>query len=328
MSRTSTEPRPARHVLSGPTMGSRWSAVLPSLGDHAADELAAALAAATGEVDGQMSTWKPRSDLMRLNDTPLQAWVPLPGALLEVLAAAITLGRLTGGAFDIGVGTAVAAWGFGAEADRLHRPGPAPGSIMDLLELDEGRGRARKHGPCRLDLSAIAKGYAVDRMAAILDGSGIGDYLVGIDGELRARGRRGDGAPFAVALERPEPGRRESFGVIELIDAAVATSGDYRHAHDRHGRRVSHTIDPRTGEPVSHGLASATVVTPKAMDADALATALMVAGPDEGAALADRLGLSAILVVREQQELRIIGTGDFGQHGRGGRARCRSAQPR
>jgi thiamine biosynthesis lipoprotein len=292
-------------------MGTRWSAVLPTFMGHDADALTVALAAATGEVDNQMSTWKPRSDLMRLNDAPLQAWVPLPGGLMEVLAAALVLGRLTDGAFDIGVGSAVAAWGFGADADRMPAPGPAPRSIADLLELDEGRLRARKHGPCRLDLSAIAKGYGVDRMAAVLDGFGIGDYLVGIDGELRARGRRGDGAPFAVALERPEAGRRETFGVIELVDAAVATSGDYRHAHERHGRRVSHTIDPRTGEPVAHGLASVTVVAPRAMDADALATALMVAGPDTGKALAKRLDLSTLLVMRAGTDLQVIGTGDF-----------------
>lgn len=319
MSRTSTEASSRRHVLSGPTMGTRWSAVLPDLKGREPDAVAAALAAATGTVDRQMSTWRADSDLMRLNAAPLNTWVPLPAPLMHVLGAALALGRLTDGAFDIGVGSAVAAWGFGA-----HAGGGASASprhfALDLLELDEAAGRARRHASASLDLSGIAKGHGVDAMASVLDDLGLADYLVGIDGELRARGRRGDGSPFAIALERPEPERREPFGVIELVDAAVATSGDYRHTHVRNGRRVSHTIDPATGEPVRHALASVTVLAPMAMDADALATALMVAGPEKGVALARKLALDAIFITRDGGEFRIVETGGLAQsrerHGR------------
>lgn len=309
MSRMSIEAASRRHVLSGPTMGTRWSAVLPGLKGQEPDAVAAALAAATGTVDRQMSTWRPDSDLMRLNAAPLNAWVPLPAPLMHVLATALVLGRLTDGAFDIGVGSAVSAWGFGAHARGEVGTDSCRHFALDLLELDEAGGRARKHAPASLDLSGIAKGHGVDAMATVLDDLGLTDYLVGIDGELRARGRRADRSPFAIALERPEAGRREPFGVIELVDAAVATSGDYRHTHVRNGRRVSHTIDPATGEPVRHALASVTVVAPMAMDADALATALMVAGPEKGVALADKLALDAIFVARDGTEFRIVETG-------------------
>lgn len=310
MSRMSTEAPSRRHVLSGPTMGTRWSTVLPDLKGREPHAVAAALAAATGTVDRQMSTWRPDSDLMRLNAAPLDTWVFLPAPLMQVLAAALALGRLTEGAFDIGVGSAVSAWGFGAHAGGEAGTGSSRHHFaLDLLELDEAGGRARKHAPASLDLSGIAKGHGVDAMATVLDDLGLADYLVGIDGELRARGRRADGSPFAIALERPEAGRREPFGVIELVDAAVATSGDYRHTHVRNGRRVSHTIDPATGEPVRHALASVTVVAPMAMHADALATALMVAGPEKGVALADKLALDAIFVARDGAGFRIVEAG-------------------
>ena len=312
MSKTSTEP--ARFALSGPAMGSRWTAVVYAPATTDAAPLAETLAAAVEAVERQMSTWRADSDLMRLNAAAPGEWVALPADLAHVLEAALRIGKRTDGAFDIGVGAAVASWGFGAQA--ASAPGPLPGPCalaVDALEVDEPGCRARKRAATTLDLSGIAKGFGVDALARALDAQGVTSYLVGIDGELRARGLKPDGAPFAVALERPESGRRVAMGVITLEDASVATSGDYRHLREARGARFSHTIDPATGAPVTSGLASVTVIAPTAMEADAFATGLMALGPDRGPSRAEALGLDALFVIRRAEGLEQRGVGLFAQ---------------
>lgn len=297
-----------RLALSGPTMGTRWSALLQAPGTTDPAPIEAALALAVGEVDRQMSTWKPESDLMRLNRASVGTAVPVPAALMEVLARALEIGRLSGGAFDIGMGDVVAAWGFGAGAadaaamraalDRARAP------AHEVLELDRAVLRVRKRAPMALDLSGIAKGYAVDRMMAVLDRFGIASALVGLDGEMRARGRRADGRPWTIALERPSYEERAALSILELADAAVATSGDYRHWVEIGGRRLSHTMDPARGGPLDKGPASVTVLAETCMDADAWATALMVLGVRSGTDLARELRLKAIFIERVEQGLR------------------------
>ncbi len=292
-----------RHALNGPTMGTRWSALFHMPPGFDAAPVADAMQEAVAEVDAQMSTWKADSDLMRLNDAPPGAWVALPEALLEVLAAGLEVGRASGGAFDIGMGDAVAAWGFGrAAADPLRiraalsRPRrPASGT----LEVDQAGRRARKHEELAVDLSGIAKGHAVDRMAEVAKRSGLPGALVAIDGELRAVGLQPDGSPWQVAVERPDPGSRAPLSILSLEDAAVATSGDYRHWMEIADRRFSHTMDPRRGGPLARSPASVTVVAETCMEADAWATALMVLGGDEGGLLARRLGLNALFIDRK-----------------------------
>lgn len=308
MSKTSTEL--ARFALSGPAMGGRWTAVLYAAPATDAARLARKLADAVESVERQMSTWRPDSDLMRLNRAPVGTWLAIPADLAHVLAAALRIGRATEGAFDIGVGAAVASWGFGAQASAS--PGPLPGPCtlaVDSLDVDEAGARARKRAQTTLDLSGIAKGFGVDAMHRALDGEGVAAWLVGIDGELRAHGRKPDGAPFAVALERPEVGLRAAMGVIALDEAAVATSGDYRHLGEAGGVRFSHTIDPATGAPVRHALASVSVLAATAMEADAFASALMTLGPERGPALARALRLDALFVTRVGAGLETCGVG-------------------
>lgn len=322
MSRTSTEaaaspPCLRRYTLSGSTMGTRWTSVLHSAEEIDAPALASALAEAVDVVERQMSTWKPQSDLMRLNGAPVGQWVALPRELLEVLAAALRIGRMTHGAFDIGVGGVVAKWGFGVQAG-METAGDAPQVprlSVDWLELDAPRGRARKNAPLTLDLSGIAKGYGVDELARVCHRHGIASYLVGIDGELHAKGVKPDGEPYAVALEQPDPEIRAPLGVIELADCAIATSGDYRHRRMIEGGFVSHTVDPRSGLPLRDGAASVTVLAPNAMEADALATALLVLGEKDGLALARAHGLDALMIGRGPTGLAIAGTGRFADPG-------------
>ncbi|WP_155028157.1 FAD:protein FMN transferase [Burkholderia pseudomallei] len=204
-------------------------------------------------------------------------------------------------------------------ASILHGPVPSPCRPIDeLLEVDVARGRARRLADVAFDLCGIAKGFGVDELARVLDRHGIGAWLVGIDGELRARGCKPDGSPWAIALEAPDYGRRGAMGAIDLVDAAVATSGDYRHWADFGGERLSHTMDPRAGAPLRGDIASVTVVAPTCTDADAYATALMVLGAQAGCAHAERHGLDALFVVRDGDALRTIGCGAFADAGPAG----------
>ena len=310
MSKMSTEP--ARIALHGPTMGTRWSALFFAPPGFDRGAVQAALQAAVDEVDAQMSTWKPDSDLTRLNAAPTGEWVGAPARLIEVLRLGLEIGRATGGAFDIGMGDAVAAWGFGpyaAAPDGIRTAMVAPRlPTHEVLEID-GLG-LRKCAPIALDLNGIAKGYGVDRLAETLSGHGIVDALVGIDGEMRAMGLRPDGEAWTIAVEAPNPERRAPHSILSLHDAAVATSGDYRHWVEVQGRRLSHTMDPRRGAPLIAPPASVTVVAPTCAEADAWATALMVLGHESGAALARQRGLDALFLLRNADaSTRSVGVG-------------------
>lgn len=299
MSKTST--KLARHALNGPTMGTRWSALFFTAPGFDTAPVQAALQKAVDDVDTQMSTWKPDSDLMRLNRAPVGAAVMVPDELARVLALGLAIGRASGGAFDIGMGDVVQGWGFGplaADPDSIRRAMAAP--RRPAHERLEVAGKlVRKLGAITLDLNGIAKGYGVDRLAQTLRSFGIEAALVGIDGEMRALGLRPDSEAWTIAVETPDPERRAPHSVLSLQDAAVATSGDYRHWVDVQGHRLSHTMDPRRAAPLMSSPASVTVLASTCAEADAWATALMVAGPDDGAALAVRQGLSALFLVRD-----------------------------
>lgn len=306
MSKTPTDP--TRHALNGATMGTRWSALFHAGPGLDPAPVRAALQLAVDEVDARMSTWKPDSDLMAINRAPVGRWLPVPAGLMQVLQTGLDIGRQSRGAFDIGMGDAVSAWGFCARQadpqairaalDKARRP------THEVLELDAGGLRLRKHAPVSLDLCGIAKGHGVDRLRAVLTRLGIGDALVGIDGEMRAQGLRPGGRPWAIAVERPEYDRRAPLAMLEMSDCAVATSGDYRHWVDVGQRRLSHTMDPARGGPLSASPASVTVLAETCMLADAWATALMVQGVREGVATARRLSLNALFVERTAEGFR------------------------
>lgn len=319
MPKTCSDPR--RLALHGPTMGTRWSVTCDAAPDTDVQALQTALAAAVQLVDVQMSPWLPGSDLNRLNHAPVGAWVTLPAEILEVLVCALDVCRLSACAFDPAAGALVDAWGFGAvrdapdaEAIRTATSAAPVARIptYEALELDSGMLRARKHAPVHLDLCGIAKGYAVDRMADVLRQNGVPHALVALDGELRAVGGQADGQPWAVAVESPETGRRAVHSVVELQDLAVATSGDYRHYLQVGDARLAHTMDTRRGAPVRNEVASVTVLARQCMHADAWATALLVAGPGEGLALAQRMGLEVLWMLRRGNGLVTLGLGRFG----------------
>ena len=298
MPKTSTDMM--RHALNGPTMGTRWSALFFTPPGFDPAPLQQALQAAVAEVDQQMSGWKPDSDLMRINQAPVGTWIEAPRHLMEVLRLGLAIGKASGGAFDVALGDAVTAWGFGpgaASGERIRIALSAPRRPgYEVIEL--GEGRLRKHEAITLDLHGIAKGYGVDRLAETLQAFGITSFLAGIDGEMRAAGLRPDGEAWTIAVEMPDHARRAAHSVLALADAAVATSGDYRHFVDVGGRRLSHTMDPRRGAPLAASPASVSVVARTCAEADGWATALMVMGPEQGAAMAAAQGLSALFLTR------------------------------
>ena len=257
------------------------------------------------DINASMSTYDPGSELSRFNASSSTDWYGVSAELANVVAAAQGVAEASGGAFDITVGPLVNLWGFGPGDSSGVPPSPEQVSAAKLrtgygkLEVRLSPPALRKSEPdLYVDLSAIAKGYGVDRVAALLDAAGIENYLVEIGGELRARGLNFRRKPWRIAVERPDPAGRTVQQVVALGDAAMATSGDYRNFFESGGTRYSHTIDPATGRPVTHDLASVTVVGADAMHADALATALLVMGPDRGLQFAQASGLAALFISR------------------------------
>lgn len=307
------------YTFRGATMGTYYAVKVAAirLSEERRAEVRAMIEGELEDVNVKMSTWVEDSELSRFNRHTETTPFTVSAATFEVVAAALEVARLTGGAYDVTVGPLVNAWGFGAEGV-IHEP--AAEEIRRLvdsigyskLELDPGASTLRKlRGDLYCDLSSIAKGYAVDRVAEALMTAGFGDVWVEVGGEVRAAGRNAGGRVWRLGIERPnlEPGALQR--IVPLDGAAVATSGDYRNYRERDGARISHIIDPRSGWPVRHRLASVSVVHPRCMIADALSTALMVLGPEEGAELARREDLAVLFLVRDRNDFREIMTPAF-----------------
>lgn len=286
----------------GLSMGTTWSAqfVAPDA-RHAvieraiADELRAVVA--------QMSAWEPDSALSRFNRASA-GWQSLPPELFGVFAHAFALARESGGAYDPTVAPLADLWGFGPTG----APRTAPPSREEIdaararvgfarIGLDAAAQRAYQPGGVAVDINSLGPGHALDRIAARLHAAGIDDFLVELGGEMIASGRKPGGADWRVAVEPALDGEHYDL-VLPLRDAAAGSSGDYRAGFEFEGRRYSHTLDPRSGEPVTHALAGVTVIASTAMAADAMAAALMVLGPDDGFAFARERHVAAVFTVR------------------------------
>jgi thiamine biosynthesis lipoprotein len=305
-----------RHVFSGRTMGTEWSATVDAhLSGRDLASLQNDLQAAVDLVDRQMSTWNAASDLLRLNAAPCHEWLPQPPELIDVLADGLAISAATGGAFEMNLGDVVRAWGFVADAisvDAIAAASRAPRlPASALLDLDIARGLVRKSGPVALDLSGIAKGYGVDCLIGVLHAHGIAHGLCAIDGELRAVGPQASGAAWHVSVEIPNDAARTAHSMLTLTDGALATSGDYRHFVTVKGKRLSHTIDPKRGAPCIDAPASVTVLAARCVQADALATALMVMGGQAGLKYARAHNLNALFLLRGENEMVSLCSGSF-----------------
>jgi thiamine biosynthesis lipoprotein len=294
--------------LEGPTMGTRWHITLhPTPTD--AQNLQPAIESLLQTINQSMSTYIPDSEISRFNALPAGESMQVSVEFAEVLDAALQIGTLSEGAYDVSVGPLVELWGFGAGDSPLQAPAAEQIDALrasvgqQQLGWDRATSTLSKPVAMRLDFSSIAKGYAVDRLAALLDARGVRNYLVEIGGEIRVAGKSPRGDHWRVAVEQPRLDRRDVAMGLSLSGGAVATSGDYRNFLLLDGERYAHIIDPRTGRPVTHELVSVTVLHPQCMYADALATALTVLGREAALALAERESLPVYLISREGDEL-------------------------
>ncbi len=304
-----TEVTPALHIFDGATMGTTYAVrvVTADSWDQARrDRVRGRIQATLDDVEAKMSHFDPASELSRFNQSRATEPFALSSETIDVVRHAAALSGVTEGALDITVGPLVNAWGFGPEepqvlppdADLVARLREQMGHAK--LELDEAASTLRKTIPeLECDLSAVAKGYSADQVGAALRDEGLSRFMVEVGGEIVTAGLNQQGGPWRIAIERPtmEGGVQR---VVPLSGQAMATSGDYRNVREVDGRLYSHTIDPRTGWPVAHRLASVSVIADLCVVADGLATALEVLGPDEGYALAVEQGWAALFLIRDE----------------------------
>lgn len=328
------EPARAPLVMRGTTMGTTWSVTLLAPLNAALDasrqaELQTGIQHQLDAIVDQMSTWKPDSDLSQYNAAKAGTWVALKPEFLAVLSQALDLARDSDGAYDPTIGPLVNLWGFGPDSARTEPP--ADKQIQSTrrrvgwqrITLDRPNSRVLQPGGIHLDLSSIAKGYAVDRVSDYLLAQGYANTLVEVGGDFRARGSRDSSDGWRVALERPGSGAEERAlqssvlddaditTVLALGDRGLATSGDYRHRFQADGREYSHHIDPRTGYPVEPAIASVSVIAPTCAQADPLGTTLIVMGPDAGLHWATERGITALFVIRDGAGYRRLATPAF-----------------
>lgn len=293
----------------GDTMGTRYSVKVAGGFDEArAAALREAVHAALDGVDRRMSVHRADSELSALNRAPAAAPFALSAELYAVLSAAQAVARASDGAFDVTVAPLVDIWGFGPTQRRAARSVPPLARVQaqrpavghHALRLDAATRTATKlRDGLRADLGGIAKGYGVDLAARALEAEGVHDYMIEAGGEVRVRGRHADGRPWRIGIERPDAWPPRAHHVVPLAGGAMATSGDYRIYFEQDGKRYSHEIDPASGFPIDHRLCSVTVVADDCMMADALATALIVLGPERGWALAQAQRLAAYFIERD-----------------------------
>ena len=287
-------------TLSGTTMGTSYRVKV--IDEKAGAGLAADINAELSRLDGIFSNYRDGTELSLFNALPVGEKMMPSADFRRVVTISREVHALTGGAFEVTLGPLVDLWGFGPSGPRSEIPEEA--AITELLEQTGTDAIGMddtflwKTGQVRVDLSAVAKGYAVDRLADLLDAKGIGRYMIEVGGEVRARGLNDRHRPWMIAIEKPVAGAREIHAVIPLKDTGMATSGDYRNFFEREGRRYSHTLDPGTGWPVTHNLASVTVLHASSAFADALATAFIVLGAEETMRIADANHWRVLVIIR------------------------------
>jgi len=305
-------PAPDGHAkverLHGRSMGCEWSVTFVSAPGAESVQISAGICAALDRVVAQMSTWEPGSAITQFNSAASGSWLALPQEFALVLDCALHVANASGGALDPTAGGLVSLWGFGP-AGRYEHTGfamPADAAVeaarrhcgWQRLQVDVNAMRMQQPGGMQLDLSAVAKGFAVDEVCRVMRGMGLYHHLVDIGGELRGSGMKPDGQPWWVDVQLPPDVRGVAPIRIALHGLAVASSGDYLQGYTLNGRRYSHCIDPRTGYPLDNGVRAVTVLHGQCMWADAWSTALMVLGPAAGMALAEREQLAVQWLVR------------------------------
>ena len=315
--------QPSEFVLAGSGLGTTYhiKMLLPAAPEppFPRDTLQDQIGAVIDQLDRSMSTYKPDSELNQLNRHPVGQPFAVSPELLEVLLLARQIYTVSDGAFDPTVGPLVDLWGFGPNITDDRVPTEAEITALsarvgfDAIDIDIDRAGAAvsKTADVALDLSAIAKGYVVDRLAELLLELGVDNFMVEVGGELRLSGSNASGQRWKIAVEVPALVQGNIQRVLLLTDTGLATSGDYRNYFERDGVRYSHTIDPRNGYPITHNLASVTVLASTAAEADAFATGFMVLGEAETLRIAEAQGLPVFLLVKDADGFKEYYTSNF-----------------
>lgn len=292
--------------LGGETMGTTWSVKFVESERVSTAQVQRTIEVLLDSVIREMSPWIAGSDITRFNNAAPGTWHAMPADFIAVLRCALSAAELSGGAYDPTAGALVDLWGFGPHGSPRKPNEAAIAAARETCgwtrpRLDDTR--VFQPGGLRLDFSSIAKGFAVDKISAHLVALGITDHLVEIGGELAGQGIKPGGSPWWVALEQPHGEGRARETIVALHNLSIATSGDSQRFFEHDGRRYSHTIDPRSGYPVSGLVTSVTVLHRHCMWADTLSTALLVLGPEAGFALAKELNLAARFVLRHPSDI-------------------------
>jgi thiamine biosynthesis lipoprotein len=305
------EAAPETDTLQGVAQGTTYHIkfVQPAK-DFDSKDLQADIEKKLAEIDREMSTYRDDSEISQFNRAPAGEWFSVSRDVAKVVTASREISEKSGGAQDITVGPLVNLWRFGPKdsasgGKKVEFAPPSDAAVQAArkyvgykkLEVRMKPPALRKQVKgLEVDLSSIASGYTIDRLGEIMREHGVKNYMVELGGELCAAGTRADSTPWRIAIERPLADKRELEAAVPLVDAAMATAGGSRHFFEYKGKRYSHIIDPATGRPVEHTLASVTVAADKCLDADGWDTPLMVLGPERGSKCAEKFGIAAMFV--------------------------------
>jgi len=309
---------PYEYLVRGETMGTTYNVKMVFDHPKSSDELnvyQVVVEKALSRVDSLMSTYRSDSEVSILNNTPEGQPILLSAQTYEVLDAAKKISRLTDGSFDITVGPLVDLWGFGPKYEQFEVPSSedvlVAKSEVNWQAIKLNDGQARRSQRVHVDLSAIAKGYAVDQVSLSLKRLEVANFLVEVGGEIAVSGINKHRNSWVLGIEQPNVSGRKAYTSVSLKDNSLATSGDYRNYFEKNGVRYSHTIDPKTGYPIKHRLASVSVIANTCMESDALATALMVMGEEKGYQFALKEKINAYFIYRENESFKTIYTPGF-----------------
>ncbi|MFC4311203.1 FAD:protein FMN transferase [Steroidobacter flavus] len=313
------ERKPQELAISGPAQGTTYSIKVASAPDGIdAHALRVATDQVLDSIDRSMSGYREDSEISRFNASTSTDWFEVSSDLATVVDYALKVSQASDGMFDITVGPLVAAWGFGPKGEPIDLPDEA--KLAELrAQVGYRKLQARLSPPAlrksepglRVDLNGIAPGYTVDLIAERFQRLHLSHFMIDLGGEVRAQGRNARGQPWRIAVERPIDAEPEPYAIVSLDNASVTTSGEYRHYYDRDGHRYSHTIDPRTGRPVEHTLASVVVVGPTTMYVDAWAKVFNVLGTEAGRKLALERAMPVMFIEANGTELHSVTTPQF-----------------
>ncbi len=305
---TPATPASTATVLDGKTMGTFWRVSVIGVDEAKAQALRAKVQAQLDADDRLLSTWKNDSALMRFNHaTDTRPW-PVSEAMADIVTLSLRIGAKTHGAMDITVGPRVKLWGFGPDKQPVATPdaqaiaaAKARTGLQHLQVINQsGRQFLQKDIPdLFVDLSTVGEGYAADHLARLMEQEGISRYLVSVGGALVSRGMNGEGKPWRVAIQKPTDRENAVQAIVDINGHGISTSGSYRNYYELDGKRISHVIDPQTGQPITHKLVSVTVIAPTALEADGWDTGLMVLGPEKAQQVVREQGLAVYMIVKE-----------------------------